>query len=296
MTTRFFLVAVLWLASGPSLAQERSTLIGTPIRDPDFSPETRARLEEDLAIARAVFDVAPTREDSFIWLGRRYGYLARYPEAIEVFSRGLELFPESYKLYRFRARNRARNREIEAALADYRRAAELVESQPDSFEPDGIINSRHQYLGTYKSNIHYYLGQTSWAVHDYEAVLRGMERAMAEPLGQSPDRLVSTAYWRYLAHRKLGQHEAARALVADVPEGLDIIENFTYYDAVLFFRGARTREELLPKADSLIAFAIAMDHHFRGETDVAEKMWLEIVTGDPQGFWPAEAELVLVRK
>jgi tetratricopeptide (TPR) repeat protein len=289
-------VSLVFLLSAATLAQERLTLIGTPLREPNFSPETRARLEEDLTIAKAVFDVAPTREDSFIWLGRRYGYLTRYPEAIEVFTRGLELFPDSYKLLRFRARHRARNREIDLALADYRRAAELVENQPDSFEPDGIVNARHQYLGTYKSNIHYYLGQTSWAVHDYEAVLRGMERAMNEPLGPSPDRLVSTAYWRYLAHRKLGQHEAAHALVADIPVDLDIIENFTYYDSVLFFQGSRTKEDLISKADSLIAFAISMDHYFRGDFDAAEKMWLEIVTKDPQGFWPAEAELVLLRK
>ena len=180
------------------------TLLGTPLREPDWNPEVRARLEENLAIAEAVFEVAPEREDSFIWLGRRYGYLTRWPEAIDVFTRGLEVHPESYKLYRSRGRHRARNRELDLAIEDYRRAAELIEGQQDSFEPDGIINARHQYLGTYKSNIHYYLGQTSYAVGDYETTLRGMERSIREPLGPTADRLVSTAFWRYLAHRKLG--------------------------------------------------------------------------------------------
>ena len=80
----------------------RLTLIGTPLREPDWSPEVRARLEEDLAIAQAAMEVAPEREDSFIWLGRRLGYLARFPEAIEVFTRGLEVHPTSYRLYRDR--------------------------------------------------------------------------------------------------------------------------------------------------------------------------------------------------
>lgn len=272
------------------------TLLGTPLREPDWSPEVRARLEQDLAIARAQFEVAPEREDSFIWLGRRLGYLTRWEEAIEVFTRGLELFPESYKLYRFRGRHRARNRQLDLAIQDYRRAAELVEDEQDSFEPDGIINERHQYLGTYKSNIHYYLGQTSYAVGDYETTLRGMERSISEPLGPSADRLVSTAYWRYLAHRKLGQDDEARAVVDEVTEGLDIIENHTYYDSVLFFKGVRTAEELLPEADSLIKFAIAMEHHFEGEQEKAEEMWLEIVNGSAQGFWPAEAEILMARE
>ncbi len=79
-----------------------------------------------------------TVKDSFIWLGRRLGCLARFPEAIDVFSGGLEMFPDSYKLFRYRGRHRARNREFEGAIADYRRAAELIEGQPDTFEPDGI--------------------------------------------------------------------------------------------------------------------------------------------------------------
>ncbi len=276
-----------------SAVAPRLSLIGTPLREPDFSPETRARLEEDLAIAQAQMGVAPEREDSFIWLGRRLGYLARFPEAIEVFTRGLGVHPNSYKLLRYRGRHRARNREFDLAIGDYRRAAELIENQNDTFEPDGILNSIERPITTYKSNIHYYLGQTSMAVGDYETTVGEMARALREPLGPSADRLVSTAFWRYLAYRKLGQDETAQAVVADVPEGLELIENFTYYESVLFFKGVRTREELLPEADSLIKYAIAMEHHFRGEPEIAAEMWRDLVVTNAQGYWPAEAELVL---
>ncbi len=238
-------------------------------------------------------EVAPDREDSYIWLGRRLGYLARFPEAVEVFTRGLEKFPDSYKLFRYRGRHLARSRDFENAIADYRRAADLIAGQPDTFEPDGILNSIEQPITTYTSNIHYYLGQTSMAVGDYETVVTAMERALNEPMGQSADRLVSTAYWRYLGYRKLGQDAAAQAVVDAVPEDLQLIENFTYYDSVRFFKGTRTREELLPEADNLIKFAIAMDHHFRSEQEIAEEMWRDLVVNTAQGYWPAEAELVM---
>ena len=120
-----------------------------------------------------------------------------------------------------------------------------------------------------------------------------MERAACEPLGPSPDRQVSTAYWRYLAHRKLGEHEAAQSLVDQIPRDLEMIENHTYYQSVLFFQGFRTEESLLPEVDSIIRFAIAMVQHFEGQTDLAEQMWHDIVADSAQGFWPAEAELVL---
>jgi len=270
----------------------KMSLIGTVLREPDWRPETKARLERDLEIAQAVMSVAPEREDSYIWLGRRLGYLVRYQEAVDVFTEGLERFPDSYKLLRFRGRHLARSREFDRAIADYRRAAELVENVQDSYEPDGIINARHQYLGSYRANIHYYLGQTSWAVGDYESTLRGMERSSTEPLVQHNDRLVATSYWRYLALRKLDQHDAAVRLVAEIPDDLELLENHTYYDGVLFFKGTLTEQELLPRADSIAKFAIAMDHHFEGDHSVADTMLREIVESSAQGFWPAESELL----
>jgi tetratricopeptide (TPR) repeat protein len=236
--------------------------------------------------------VAPEREDSYIWLGRRLGYLTRWREAIGVFSQGLERFPDSYKLLRFRGRHLARARQFEKAVEDYRRAVELVENVQDSYEPDGIINARHQYLGSYRSNIHYYLGQTSWAIGDYESTVAGMERAAREPLVQHDDRRVATSYWRYLALRRLGRDEEARAIVEQIPEGLTLVENFTYYESVLYFLGVRTEEEILPRADAVIRLAIAMEHSFRGENDTAKRILREIVDGSAQGFWPAESELV----
>lgn len=295
----FFLAAASMIPGGLLIADGDDSnvasglsLIGTPLRTPDWSETTRARLEKDLEIARAVMEIAPEREDSHIWLGRRLGYLTRYREAVEVFSRGLEQFPDSYKLLRFRGRHRARSREFDRAIADYTRAATLVENIQDSYEPDGIINARHQYLGSYRANIHYYLGQTSWAVGEYQAVLDGMQRSSSEPLVQHDDRRVATSYWRYLALRKLGRHEEAARLVSGIPADLDLVENHTYYDGVLFFNGTYTETELLPRADSIAKFAIAMNHHFAGDQAKAQRMWREIIESSSQGFWPAETELV----
>ena len=114
---RPILLLVALLFSACALAAESSvteTLIGTPITEPGWRAETKARLEKDLEIARAIMEVAPEREDSHIWMGRRLGYLARWGEAIDAFTAGLQKFPESYKLLRFRGRHLARNREFGA--------------------------------------------------------------------------------------------------------------------------------------------------------------------------------------
>jgi tetratricopeptide (TPR) repeat protein len=255
-----FLATLGLVWAGAALAEDTvtETLIGTPITAPAWSTETRARLEKDLEIARAVMAVAPEREDSHIWLGRRLGYLARNGEAVDVFTRALEQFPDSYKLLRFRGRHLARNRQFARAIADYQRAAELVEGVQDSYEPDGIINARHQYLGSYRANIHYYLGQTSWAVGDYQATLDGMMRSASEPLVQHDDRRAATGFWQYLALRKLGRHDDAKAIVDAVPEDADLVENSDYHDGVRFFKG--TLSEVRHCHDSYAGRAYRQGH------------------------------------
>ncbi len=289
LTFAFFLVF-----TGASLAEDNvsETLIGTPIAEPDWSAETKARLEKDLEIARAVMELVPEREDSHIWLGRRLGYLARNGEAIDAFTQGLEQFPDSYKLLRFRGRHLARNRQFNRAIADYRYAAELVEGIQDSYEPDGIINARHQYLGSYRSNIHYYLGQTSWAVGDYQGTFDGMHRASIEPLVQHDDRRVATGFWKYLALRKLGDHAGAKAVVDAIPEGLELVENFDYYYGVQYFKGTLDEETILSRKGLNSTFGVAMVHMIEGRREKAEQLLHDLVSGSSQGYWPAETELL----
>lgn len=274
---------------------KHKSLIGTELRDPDWSPATRAMLEKDLLIAQRTMEIAPEREDSYIWLGRRFAYLNRFDEAIDVFTAGLGKFPDSYKLLRFRGRKYARTRQFELAIADYRRGVELMQGIEDSYEPDGIVNERNQFLGSYRGNMHYYLGQTLWAVGDYAGTLQGMERSISEPLVQNPDHMVATTYWRYLALRKLGRTAEANELVRKIPRDLQLLENDGYYDGVKFMQGALDAKTVIAKGDAISSFAVAMDQHFRGQHVEAERMWTDIITKTPQGFWPAETELLASR-
>jgi hypothetical protein len=60
-------------------------------------------------------------------------------------------------------------------------------------------------------------------------------------------------------------------------------------------QGALDRQTVLAKGDAISSFAVAMDHHFRGEHVEAERMWTDMITNTPQGFWPAETELLASR-
>ncbi|MGP1274091.1 MAG: tetratricopeptide repeat protein [Caulobacterales bacterium] len=285
------------LAPAGETLRNGQTLIGTPLSEPGFSDAYRRELEIDLAIARAALDLAPHREDSWIWLGRRLGYLGRFEEAVEVFTQGLERFPDSYKLRRFRGRHLARSRQFEAALADYTRALELMDSIEDSFEPDGIANAYNLPLGTFRFNLHYYRGQTSFAVGDFESLVAGMEAARNQPLLMDPtgDMGVAIAYWLFIGHSLLGDEEAARDALSAIHAGLPLIENRNYLRGALFFKGEISREEMDAFPGAIEQFAIAMADRLAGDNDAAEARLEAIVRAGASGFWPAETEILRIR-
>lgn len=288
------IIAALLLLPGLAWSQyEGATLIGSPIREPDWPAATRDRLKLDLAIAKAVFEVAPEREDSWIWLGRRYGYLGRYAEAIEVFTAGLERFPDSYKLHRFRGRHRARSRDFDGAIDDYREGLARMEGIADSFESDGIPNARGLTISTYRANLHYYLGQTSFATGDYATMIGELDLALTSPIALDiEDHRVAVVFWKYLAHRKLGEHDVAAALLATIPAELDLIENDSYHRAIKVLQGAIGAEVAERDGDSLSRFALGMKLQFDGAESEAARILHALVIDNALGYWPAEAELV----
>lgn len=269
------------------------SLLGTPLRLPDFSEATQRRLDQDIAIAEAALRIAPEREEMHIWMGRRLAYAGRVCEAVDALTRGIAAFPDSYKLHRFRARKLARARQFELALADYERGLALMEGVADNFEPDGLPNPLGLTIGTFRGNMIYYHAQTSFATGDYRAVIDGMAKALAmAPDFAKNDMLVPTAYWTYLAHRKLGEHDEARAAIEAVPAELDLIENQIYHRAVRVMQGLEPLAALSDTKDSTIKFAAAMEHRFAGREAEAARLLREIVVENAQGHWPSEVELI----
>jgi tetratricopeptide (TPR) repeat protein len=269
-----------------------TSLIGTPLTIPKYSAATQKMLDEDIAIAAAALRIAPGREDSYIWYGRRLDYAGRICEAVDAFSAGIAQFPNSYKLYRFRARDLTRARKFKEALADYDKALELMGDTPDTFEPDGMPNPVGLTISTYRGNIVYYHAQTSFATGDYPTMVSGMAKSLALSADFARDDMrVPTAYWTYIAYRKMGEHAKARAAIDAIEPGLKLIENFAYYQAVQIMQGRLDPASIKDTRDSTIKFAIAMERRFAGDEAGAKALLAEIVRENPQGHWPSEAEL-----
>ncbi len=99
------------------------SLNGQVLTPPGMADEVQARLTHNLDSART------QHLESIIWLGRRTAYLWRYHEAIDIFSQGLEQYPNEPHLLRHRGHRYLSVREFYRAIADLKQAAAQIEGQ-----------------------------------------------------------------------------------------------------------------------------------------------------------------------
>ena len=274
-------------ASEPPAA-EATSLFGEPLYPMELSPERTAELEANLAEAQANFDADPENAETIIWLGRRLAYLWRYQDAIDVYTQGLELHPESYHLYRHRGHRNITVRELDRAVADLERAAELSDGIPDEIEQDGAPNAQGIPRSTSHSNIWYHLGLAYYLEGDFEKAATAYEKCM-EYSRVNDDMLVATADWQYMTYRRLGRDDDAARVLDDIQEEMDVIENFAYHKRLLMYKGLVDPEELLdPNADELDlatqGYGVANFYFVNGEVDKAREILDKVLAGK---YWAA---------
>lgn len=279
---------------------EAISLLGDTLRPLPLSVDTRRRFEERLAEARADAIRAPGNADAAIWLGRRTAYLGNYREAIEIFTRQIALTPNDARLYRHRGHRFITVRELDRAVADLQRAAALTDGKPDQIEPDGIPNARNTPTSTLQSNIWYHLGLARYLQGDLPGALDAYRRCMVA--STNDDMRVATAHWLYMTLRRMGRADEASAVLAPITREMDIIENGSYHQLLLMYKGLISAETLLTPAagedaaltDATIAYGVGNWHLYNGRRADAESLFRKTIAG---GQWPsfgyiaAEAEL-----
>ena len=273
------------------------SLFGEPLYPNPAPPEVAARQAEDIATARADYGAAPDDADAIIWLGRRIAYTGLYREAIDVYSEGIAKHPGDARMYRHRGHRWISVREFDRAIEDLSHAASLVEGLPDEVEPDGQPNALGIPTSTLQSNIHYHLALAHYLNDDFESALPAYEDYIA--VTTNPDQLVAIAHWWYMALRRLGRDEEAAAVLEPVTADLDVIENTSYHQLLLMYKGEIEADELWnPEEEDpsgvAIAYGVATWHLYNGRDAQAEEMYRRILEGSGWagfGYIAAEAEI-----
>lgn len=248
------------------------SLLGEELRSSEPSPG----LLDNLAAARSVYEADSDNADNIIWLGRRIAYTGDYRGAIEVFSEGIEKFPDDARMYRHRGHRYISVRELDRAIADFETAATLIEGTEDEVEPDGAPNPAGIPVSTLHSNIRYHLGLAYYLTGDLENALRVYERALDET--PNDDMRVATTHWAYMSLRLLGRDDDATAILEPIQAEMNVIESMAYHQLCLLYKGegemtAALSAGITPAGGDSAMYGVGNWHFYNGRSEEAKEMF-----------------------
>lgn len=291
-------------APAPDATAEAISLLGDTLRRPVLDSAARARMEAQLAAARADQAARPADPEALIWVGRRVAYLGRYREAIATFTDGIRRFPDDARLYRHRGHRYITTRQLDDAIADFRRASSLMAGRPDEVEPDGQPNARGIPIGSLHSNVWYHLALAHYLKGEWNDAIRAARSGIA--VSTNPDRLVSQTHWLYMALRRANRPNEAAAALEPIRDDFDVIENDSYYRLVKLYKSGASgaaadsalRAGVRNPSDASFAYGLANRLLYSGDTTAAVQAFERILASGQWasfGYIAAEADLARLR-
>ena len=248
--------------------------------------------------AKLAHEANPDDIDALIWYGRRTAYLGRYQQALEIYTEGIKKYPNEARLYRHRGHRYISIREYDKAIADFEKAATLIQGTEDQIEPDGMPNAQNIPLSSLHSNIWYHLGLAYYLTHQEDKAYAAFVRCRES--GSNYDNIVSSTHWLYMIQRRLGNPSRADSLLAPIQAEGVVIENQSYARLCGLYKGFIPAETLAatgpgnPSNDAE-RYGLANWYLYQGDTVRARQLMESLVEEaafSSFGYLAAESDLI----
>lgn len=265
---------------------------------PVFTDSLQKIFDESLASSYSKYQNDSTNAEHIVWYGRRTAYLGNYKEAIDIYTRGMQLFPKDPRFLRHRAHRYITLRCFDKAIADLEKAKEMIMGKTDEVEADGLPNALNIPTTTLHFNIWYHLGLAYYLKGDFEKALYAYNQNML--VADNNDSYVATLNWLYITLKKLGKNAEAEQKLQNMDPDIQVIENNDYRDILLMYR-RNNEKSLLEKINSqqslgsaTLGYALGNYYLLKGQKEKAREIFQSVVKGNQWasfGYIAAEKEL-----
>lgn len=274
---------------------EATSLLGKPLyRSTALRGQDEAELWRQHDEAKEIWESEPDDVHTYMMYVRRVDALHRYGEGIELYTQGMDRWPDEAMLYCHRGHRYLNIREFDLGIAD------LVKAH--AMRPD-------------VQDILYHLGLAHYLKGEYEEALDVFERSydLISDSGDIPPtsslNLIGSAdvirmgrvNWLYITLSRLGRFDDAEKWLDEVDPDLEAGGNMIFYlTRVLFYKGVITEEELIERFAALgrgahsLGYGLGAWHLVRGNEEKAKEYFDQVVGGTMWPAWAyiaAEAEL-----
>lgn len=235
--------------------------------------------------------------DHLIWEGRKTAYSGDYRQAVSQFTDAIHEYPNEARLYRHRGHRYLTLREFDLAIKDFQKAARLFKGSEDQTEMDGLPNAQDIPLSSLQGNTWYHLGLAHYLKGEYDQARLAYQNGLQT--ANNPDMQTAFLYWQYMTLRNLGKDVEAGQLLDQLNAETELIENRSYHELLMVFKGVFEENELLTDDNSsldnaTIGYGLGFWHHINGRTERAQEIWQQVYDAGNWaafGYIASEAEL-----
>ncbi|MFY0608003.1 MAG: tetratricopeptide repeat protein [Cyclobacteriaceae bacterium] len=278
------------------------SLLGELLPPKKLSSSVRKIRLAQMAKARTKYETYPDSIENIIWYGRRLAYLGQYKDAIRIYSVGLDIKPDSYRLLRHRGHRYITIREFDLAIEDLQKAVFYARTAENQIEPDGLPNRKNIPLSNDKFNIWYHLGIAYYLKGNYDKALSSFKHCL--DYVDNDDLLVANTDWYYMTYQKIGNTEAAKELLESVDKRMRIIENYHYNRRIQLYLGKTDPIDILDQAqgdngslDPTLGYGLANWYLYNGQLEQAKSTLNRVLkhhAWDAFGYIAAEVDQVTI--
>lgn len=218
----------------------------------------------------------PRNVDRIIQLGLAQSAVRQYLDAIETFSRGMQLAPDNPLLYRWRGHRYISVGQFDKALTDLARGHALDSTNYD---------------------ILYHLGIAHFARGEFPQAAEAFRQAQRR--APNDNEIAGSTDWLWTALARAGRADEARRSLAPVTDSLKITSATAYAARLRLYRGLVGPEQVLTPADTASVAVATMSYGVgnwylaRGDT-VHARRWFERAVAS--GGWPGFGFLLAERE
>ena len=263
----------------PTQTIETITLLGDTLRSTEIE---KGKSFDQFKSAQITYFDNQNNAEALIWYGRRTAYMGYYKEAIKLFTLGIKTHPNDARFYRHRGHRYISTRQYDKAISDFEKAVQLIDQKKDQIEPDGLPNAKNIPLSTLHGNIWYHLGLAYYLKNDMNNALKAFNNRSVTH--KYDDNIVSGGHWLYMIYRRLNKIEESIAVVNEVYQNMDIIENMSYHQSCLFYKGVLKESELV--IDEVALYSLANWYVYEKNDTLKAKTYYQklLSTGNPYSF------------
>ena len=306
MKTAVYVLLIVGLLVGCKNASETSA--NSPIYDSYqtvsllgdtlWSKTPSEKLQITWQAKKEAFENDPDDLEKLIWYGRFTAYKGDYRGAIDLYTKGLAQFPNEPRLLRHIGHRYITVREFDKAITDLSLAAQLIENTENQIEEDGMPNAQNIPVSTLHGNIYYHLGLAHYLNRNMPKALEAYEKCLST--SPNADNVVSATHWIYMINRRLGRTETANDYLKNIHKDMNVIENFAYHKACLFYKGLLPLDSIYDSkaennaSNSAIKYAVGNWFWYNGKPAQGKEIYHEILKGEDWasfGYLAAEADI-----